>query len=210
MFYAMSSETLLTHANLRASMLRDRAHQFVTRHHWRLCVDAKGFELDEYDDDATTYCMVENNGRHAASLRLRAEEDGSMVEAHFPELWNESGEHLKNTAEVTRFCASPSLAGECRDAAISDLLLGLCRYCIREDIPSFFGVVFPSVARVLASLGWRPEIRSKAKHDGLTLFLCEWRASEFVAWDIQEALERRKAQSLIRTTRAKARVLESA
>ena len=52
-------------------MFGHRAGQFVGRHGWPLRLDAEGLEIDEYDDGRATYCVVEEEGRHLASVRLR-------------------------------------------------------------------------------------------------------------------------------------------
>src|SRR5688500_4677095 len=103
-------------------MLVDRGRQFVDRHKWLLIRDAAGREIDEFDDAATSYCIVEEGFRHRASARLRPASRGSMTEAHFPALWRDAGERLRESVEITRFCVAPGMAPEDRSAAVSDLL----------------------------------------------------------------------------------------
>ncbi len=192
MFHAVNLETLRGMHGVHRSMFMDRAQQFVTRHRWPLELQPTGFEVDAFDDALTTYCVVEDGGLHHASLRLRSAEAGSMVERHFPELWRGALTRLVGKTEVTRFCASPALSPDLRLSSVSDLLLGLCRHSQRSGAETFFGVVFPTVARVIKQSGWPPTIIGEMHDPSGLLLLAEWTASERVAWNIQECRELRE------------------
>ena len=189
MFLAVDRTDLALMPLLRHSMFSDRASQFVARHGWALDLDTAGLEIDEYDDTLATYCIVEGEHRHRASVRLRTAATGSMVEHHFPELWRTD---LSERVEITRFCAAPDLGLEDRLTAVADLLLGLCRHCQRTGIRSIFGVVFPAVARVIRQAGWAGEVIAQQESPGGTLLLVDWVPSNLVAWTIQEKLEARE------------------
>lgn len=192
MFHAVNLATLEGMTGVHRSMFTDRARQFIARHKWPLAVQATGFEVDEFDDGRTTYCIVEDGDRHQASLRLRPADAGSMVERHFSQMWRGSADRLRGGVEVTRFCASPALSPDERLMAVSDLLLGLCRHCQRTGVETFFGVVFPSAARVIRQSGWTPTVIGRMDDPTGVLLLCEWSASEMVAWNIQECREQRE------------------
>lgn len=194
MFRAFSHGEILSVSDVHRSMLADRGRQFVSRHKWPLELIEAKYEMDEFDDGQITYCVVEEEGEHLASLRLRSAEMGSMAEKYFPSLWSDLGPRLRTQVEVTRFCAKPALSPEQRSTAVSDLLLGLCRHCQRSEIPSFFGVVFPAVARVLNQAGWTAHILKQTQDARGSLLLAEWKVSEFVAWRIQEKREMREEQ----------------
>ena len=132
------------------------------------------------------YCLVADGGRHLASLRLRPAAAGSMLARHFPALRAAAGGGLTAAVEVTRFCSSPGLSPDDRLAAVSDLLLGLCRHCQCSGIERFFGVVFPSVARMLARAGWPGQVLAEGGDASGTLVLAEWTASDLVAWELQD------------------------
>ncbi|MBP7241420.1 acyl-homoserine-lactone synthase [Amaricoccus sp.] len=191
MFLAVDNAGLAECRELRRSMFAHRASQFVGRHGWPLRLDAQGLEIDEYDDGGATYCMVEEEGRHRASVRLRPAATGCMVEDHFPGLWLRGGS-LRQEVEISRFCAAPGLAPDERLTAVSDLLLGLCRHCQRNDIGSIFGVVFPSVARVIRQAGWAGKVLNEVRGADESLMLVQWTPSERVAWAIQERRELRE------------------
>ena len=192
MFEILTAEELRTRPALAASMFRTRAAQFAERHKWAVRVDSNGWELDEYDDSRALYCVVHNGERHLASLRLRPTDDRSMLEDHFAALWESSRALLSTSVEVTRFCADQNGDAAKRQLAVFDLLLGLCRYCVSNQIRGIFGIVFPAVARNLRTCGWAPETIGIDRQEAGTLLLAEWQASEFVAWDIQEKRERRE------------------
>lgn len=199
MFLAIRKSDLASLPVLHRSMFTDRARQFVARHGWPLRVDEAGLEIDEYDDRLATYCALTDDGRHVASVRLRPAAAGSMVEHHFPDLWLES---LRQGVEITRFCASPAMNAVSRSIGVPELLLGLCRHCQRSDIRSLFGVVFPSVAKVIRHAGWAGvELARTQRREGAVV-LMEWVPSELVAWRIQEQLEVREARHAQRPTAA--------
>lgn len=192
MFHALDLKSVEAMRDVHRSMFQDRARQFITRHKWPLFLAPAGFEVDEFDDSSTTYCVMEEAGRHQASLRLRPACAGSMVERHFPRMWRDAESRLRGGTEVTRFCASPALAPYDRSSAVSDLLLGLCRHCQRSGATTIFGVVFPSVARVIGQSGWAPTILRRCEDASGVLLLAEWSATEAVAWSIQERRELRE------------------
>ncbi len=192
MFHAVARSSLSRMEAVRETMFTHRALQFVGRHHWPLRLAAGGLEIDEFDDDLTTYCIVEEDGQHLASLRLRPARGGSMVERHFPALRERAGGRLHGGVEVTRFCAAPDLESERRLTAVADLLLGLCRHCQRSGIPGVFGVVFPTAARVIRQAGWPGQVLAESRDHRGTLQMMEWIADERVAWDIQERREFRE------------------
>jgi N-acyl-L-homoserine lactone synthetase len=189
MFFAFDQDHLCGEANLRRAMLVDRGQQFVGRHRWPLRLDSAGLEVDEYDDVDATYCVVAEGCRHLASARLRPAARGCMVEQYFPGLWRPE---LRASVEITRFCCSPALTPDERLTAVSELLLGLCRQCQREGIESFFGIVFPAVARMLQQAGWPAKLLRQAQGDKGILLLAQWTPSEMVAWHIQERRELRE------------------
>lgn len=194
MFHTLDLNTLTDMKHLYLSMFRDRGEQFMERHKWPLTRDNYGLEMDQYDDGNSVYCVVEENGHHLASLRVRPAGAGSMVEDHFPALRNAEGvaERLEGSAEITRFCAAPGLPADARLNAVSDLLLGLCRYCQQQGIDRIYGVVFPPVARVIRNAGWDSEILVQSRDERGRLCLAEWQVSGLVAWNIQERREYRE------------------
>jgi N-acyl-L-homoserine lactone synthetase len=192
LFITLDHAALAAKPTLHRSMFIDRARQFVERHRWQLRVDGAGLEVDDYDDHLATYCVVEDDDRHLASVRLRPAAYGCMVERSFPELARGREAKLRAGVEITRFCAAPGLDPDDRLTAVSDLLLGLCRHCQRTGIDGVFGVVFPSVARVIRQAGWSGTVLNRKQEREDALLLVHWAPSELVAWIIQERRELRE------------------
>lgn len=189
MFLTLGAGAISALPTLRRSMFGDRADQFVGRHRWALKTDPDGLEIDEFDDATANYCVTADGGRHLSSVRLRPARVSSLTERHFPSLWREE---LRGGMEITRFCASRSLGPDERLAAVSELLLGLCRHCQRSGVPDIFGIVFPPVARVIRQAGWPSTVLGELRDAEATLLLARWTASELVAWGIQERRELRE------------------
>lgn len=103
---------LAQNAQLQASMHTDRADQFKRRLDWDVSVDARGWEIDDYDRDDTLYVIWEMpDGSHGGSMRFIPTSGRTMVNDHFKDLL---GDHV-----------------------INDPLIWECtRYCLREGVPS--------------------------------------------------------------------------
>jgi hypothetical protein len=111
MLKVLDHSRLTQDPRLADSMLRDRAAQFVERHGWNLSLGPDGHEVDEFDAPGTIYCILEEDRRHLASVRLRPARDGSMVERHFRPLWDAFG---LGAAPQLGGDATSSRAGTCR------------------------------------------------------------------------------------------------
>jgi acyl homoserine lactone synthase len=197
MLKVLDHSKLALHPRLTDSMLRDRATQFVERHGWNLPLARDGREVDEFDAPGTLYCILEEHGRHLASVRLRPAQKGSMVERHFQPLWDTFGPELHPGWEVTRLLLAPKGCGQ---DVLGELLIGLCGLCLQHGIKSFFGVVFPSVARVLSRAGWPPRVLGRQERNGETLLLASWQATHIVHWTLQARQdERQRAGAADRT-----------
>lgn len=190
MFQILSRDALMMRSALHAQMHRARGQQFGDRHKWNVTRTLDGFEIDQFDTAGTRYLVVQDGDAHAASLRLRAARDGSMVEQAFAGLWDRHGHALADKVEVTRLCAAPDLDASRRKLAVARLLLGLCRHCRATGEPEIFGLVFPSVARTLDRAGWACDVIGTQDHDGKTLILARWTATAIVDWTLQESIAR--------------------
>ncbi len=210
MYQVYTTASLQRFPSLRRSMFSDRRSQFIDRHNWALGCKTNGLECDDFDDCAASYCISSQRNRHYASIRLRDERNGSMVERCFAPLWHSARDRLKNAHEVSRFCAAPHLSPSERQDAVRDVLLGLCRHCIGSGIDRFFGVVYPGVYKTIMRYGWHGEIVLDPTQKGSRrLLLCEWRPSEAIAWALQE-LQFRDAVSESRTLQDEGHIAHAA
>lgn len=193
MFRVLDFEEICKQHVLRASMLAHRTDQFVARHRWPLETDRFGVEVDDYDAPGTQYCVVERNGRHLASLRLRPAQESSMTETAFQELWKAADGKIDSSTEVSRLCYAPGLSAMEQFDALSDLALGLCRHCSASGVTSIFGVVFPAVLKLMKRIAWPPNVLGEYQSPNGPLLLLEWQANEFMVWELQERRAEREA-----------------
>lgn len=192
MFSVLDIGELEASARLRRSMLDARTQQFVDRHGWELRTNHEGLEVDQFDVHGTIYCVSHEGDQHAASVRLRHADDGSMVEEVFRPFWERHGARLAASHEVTRFCCTPGLEVQAQASGVSELLLGLHEFCRTVDIEEFFGVIFPSVARNLALRGWPPAVIDEMGVGRGRLLLCVWQPTSAVLVALREKAGRRK------------------
>lgn len=190
MFETFSYRGIAARATLFDGMLLDRTRQFVTRHCWDLWTDQHGREIDNFDHDGTTYCVVHKDGSHLASLRLRPASDDCMTAGLCADAWRENQRALAEGLEVTRLCASPCQNAVQGSLATVELLRGLCRFGLRNGTPVLYGLVFPGVARSIRVAGWPSQTLARFTLDERTVFLARWECSHEVDWSLQERLER--------------------
>jgi N-acyl-L-homoserine lactone synthetase len=193
----MSYDEIAAAGPLSESMFRHRAVQFVARQGWPLRL-TNGLEIDEFDAPGTVYAVFAEGERHLASVRLRPAQHGSMVERHFPAFWHRHADALRQAPEVTRLCTAPRAAQQWRHHAVRELLIGLCGHCLNAGTEQFFGVVYPSVARTLARIGWGGDVVERVEIRGEALVLATWRVSHLVYWNLQAASERQDDRAATR------------
>lgn len=202
MFEVLTYEQMAKRPGLTSSMFRHRGDQFVQRHGWPLPLDDRGHEIDAYDCKHTIYCLVQSSEQHLASARLRPARNSSMLEDHFPKLWERNSSVLTDSMEITRLCSSPHIDFVQRQMAIHELLAGLCNYLIRSGGGNIFGLVYPAVANRIKKSGWTHSIIDRDTISGREVYLCEWRPCHEVSWEIQDRLSDVEA----RRSRTEARV----
>lgn len=186
MFEALSYSEFAGRLALSNGAFTDRTRQFVDRHGWELQLDAEGLEIDQFDGEGTTYCVVHDRGRHMGSLRLRSPAQGSMAQAAFGAIWDRHADTLDSALEVTRLCTARDLPEADRRLAFVELLIGLCQYGRRTGTGELFGVVYPGVARAIARVGWQSEILESFETDGRKTLLARWTCSAAAHWALQE------------------------
>ena len=192
MFNALRKGDFRDTPGLWSSMLRDRASQFIDRHGWPLEKDECGYEIDQFDDDAAIYCTISERQKHEASVRLRPVAADSMTEMYFGDLWREAGGDFSSSMEITRLCSSPDLPFRRRRDAMSDLMLGACRFAMKRQMFSIIGVVYAPVARLLVKTGCPTETLASEKTPEGELVLARWTPDECAIWEIQERRARRE------------------
>ncbi|WP_299842237.1 acyl-homoserine-lactone synthase [uncultured Roseovarius sp.] len=160
---------------LNNSVFSDRGRQFVERQKWDLCVTPQGYEIDEYDDDDSTYLMVHRHGRHMGSCRVRATTSSTMITDHFLPHFPGARDFLRmqkgRIHELTRFCRAQDISVEESKVMLKHLAVLLDGYRDEKKLTGFVAVVFPKVARFLDSIGVRYLLVSKSTMDGNPVYM---------------------------------------
>lgn len=156
--YVYASE-LDRYPGLKATMFRDRAHQFKERLGWEVTVDANGEERDEYDALNPLYVIWEQaDGTHGGSMRFLPTTGQTMVNDHFSHLTD--GVHIESPFiwECTRFCLAPDAGREVAAA----LVLGAGEIMSRMHLEHFVGVFDPRMERIYRLYGVTPMVKGTA------------------------------------------------
>ncbi|MEM6727857.1 MAG: acyl-homoserine-lactone synthase [Pseudomonadota bacterium] len=140
---------------LQRSMHEDRACQFRDRLGWDVEVDARGWEIDEYDALNPLYVIWERpDGSHGGSMRLLPTTGQTMVNDHFTHLTDGVRITSPRVWECTRFClakgAAPTTAAALMLAG-GEILQGF-------GLLSYVGVFDARMVRIYARIGSSPEV----------------------------------------------------
>jgi acyl homoserine lactone synthase len=140
---------------LAETMYTDRAAQFKGRLDWKVHVDDRGRELDQYDRLNPLYVIAEDRqGRHAGSLRFLPTIGRTMVNEHFTHLTDGVTIVSPLIWECTRFCTAPSAGG----GVSSALLLASCEMGLRFGLEQAVGVFDARMPRIYGRIGWSPDV----------------------------------------------------
>jgi acyl homoserine lactone synthase len=136
-------------------MFTDRAAQFKGRLDWKVNVDDRGRELDQYDCLNPLYVVAEDRqGRHAGSLRFLPTIGRTMVNEHFTHLTDGVTIVSPLIWECTRFCTAPGAPA----GVSSALLLASCEMGLRFGLEQAVGVFDPRMPRIYSRIGWSPDV----------------------------------------------------
>ena len=160
---------------LAESMYKDRATQFKQRLNWEVDVDAKGWELDQYDSLNPLYIIFEDaHGRHAGSLRIMPTVGRIMTNEHFLHLTD--GVRISSPLiwECTRFCLSPG-AGPNVAAA---LLAAGVELGIRFGLDQAIGVIYTRTLPIYQRIGHKPDVIGSDDNGRDSISICVWNLTE--------------------------------
>jgi acyl homoserine lactone synthase len=140
---------------LSDTMFKDRADQFKRRLEWKVHVDERGCEVDQYDHLNPLYVVREDDrGRHGGSMRFLPTVGRTMVNEHFTHLTDGVSIQSPLIWECTRFCIAPG-AGAGVTAA---LMLAACEMGLRFGLEQSVAVFDVRMPRIYARLGWSPDV----------------------------------------------------
>ncbi|MEP5757868.1 MAG: acyl-homoserine-lactone synthase [Litoreibacter sp.] len=161
---------------LRDSMYRDRAQQFSKRLKWAVSVDENGHEIDQYDNNQSSYLIASNNdGQHMGSLRINTADRNCMLVEHFAEEFPSVADYDSTVCEITRFCLSPSLEARHSTLLSVSLMRTLFLNCLNNgSVNRIVGLCYRPIVNVYNRAGLSPCSISSGRRDS-QLILAEWR-----------------------------------
>lgn len=147
-----------THSDIFEQMYMLRAQQFAVRRGWRVVVK-NGLEKDCFDKMNPLYiCVISEERRLLASLRLLPTTGPHMLSDVFPEVMGESGiVRHPLILESSRFCVNTKAAAEFGDEGINlvtrELLYGLFSTAKAAGVKNIISVYDVFVERILRRAG---------------------------------------------------------
>ena len=177
MILTLSRSALLKRPDLLDQMHRGRRDVFHTRMGWSVRVQGD-WEIDSYDEAAEpTYLLKLRDDIVNGSLRILPTTGPNMLAKEFFDVFHPTlFISERDTWECTRFCVHPSGAGSERRTS-AELLIGLCRFCLAEEIASIVGVYERKMERVYSRIGWTPRELACSALAGPELVLGRWTPS---------------------------------
>lgn len=142
-------------ADLLRSMHADRKRIFVDWLGWDVPHDGR-FEVDEFDDDAAEYLILETaDYRHLASVRLLRTEGAHLLGDVFPMLCSEAVPRGPQIREITRLCISPECRPDERRPAMRALMTALVEYGLLCGIDTYTAITDTGFLSRIIAVGWR-------------------------------------------------------
>lgn len=183
-FIQAYGEELVSLPKLRDQMFADRRRQFMEQMGWDLRTDSAGREMDEYDALNPLYVIVtDDEGRHAASMRVMPTTGRTMLAEKFPQLTGGITVTSASTWEITRFFVPRR---EDRRLAPALMWAG-CETALRAGVSSYAGVVSTHMVRVFALFGAKAEILGRASSAEGEICACIWEMSEALSAAFRKA-----------------------
>lgn len=155
MIYFIRAEDLPSISPLPELMFKDRTTQFVKRRGWKLNVNARGEERDQYDFLNPIYIIIQSDdGRHEASMRLLPTTGQTMVNDHFLDMLNGEPVQSRFIWECTRFCL-----GEAATRRTTAKLMAAGGKVLRaRHLQHFVGVFDEGMKHIYRRIGSEPQI----------------------------------------------------
>lgn len=148
-------DQLHAYPELQRGMFLDRADQFKTRLSWDVELDARGFEIDQYDALNPLYVIWEGmDGRHKGSMRFLPTTGQTMINDHFQHILGGGTIESPLIWECTRFC----LTRGAKSRVAAALMLGGGELMRHFGVRHFAGVFDARMVRIYRMIGSSPEI----------------------------------------------------
>ena len=158
MIHIIDNHSAPQHRTLLQSMFADRKRLFVDLFGWDVPVVDDAYEIDQFDTADTIYLVAaDDEGGHAASIRLFPSTRPHMLSTLFPHLCPFGVPADEATWESTRLCL-PQRHGAQRRRELRNLLFSaMVDVAIARGIKRYTGVIPDPFRTEILSLGWQAE-----------------------------------------------------
>jgi N-acyl-L-homoserine lactone synthetase len=143
---------------LLRSMFADRKRLFVDLFGWDVPVVDGQYEMDQFDNTHTIYLIAtDENGGHAASIRLFPTSQPHMLDTLFPHLCPLGVPVGATTWESTRLCLPQRHGAERRRALRNLLFSAMVDLALDRGIERYTGVIPDTFRKAVLAMGWQAE-----------------------------------------------------
>lgn len=158
MIHVIDNHLAAAHRPLLQSMFADRKRLFVDLFGWDVPVVDDQYEIDQFDNADTIYLVVaDDDGGHAASIRLFPSNRPHMLGTLFPHLCPLGVPVDDATWESTRLCLPQRHGAERRRELRNTLFSAMVDVALDRGIERYTGVIPESFRKEVLSLGWQAE-----------------------------------------------------
>jgi acyl-homoserine lactone synthase len=158
MIHVIDHQNADAHQPLLRTMFADRKRLFVDLFGWEVPVVDGQYEIDQFDDAHTLYLIAaENDGTHAASIRLYPSTRPHMLGTLFPHLCPLGVPADQGTWESTRLCLPQRHGAERRRALRNRLFAAMVDVALARGIERYTGVIPEAFRKEVLAMGWRAE-----------------------------------------------------
>ena len=143
---------------LLQSMFADRKRLFVDLFGWEVPVVDGQYEIDQFDNAHTVYLIAaEDDGTHAASIRLFPTVQPHMLGTLFPHLCPLGVPADAQTWESSRLCLPQRHGAARRRELRNKLFAAMVDVAIERGIERYTGVIPAAFRTEVLAMGWRAE-----------------------------------------------------
>jgi N-acyl-L-homoserine lactone synthetase len=158
MIHTIDNHLAAKNRGLLQSMFADRKHLFVDLFGWDVPVLDGQYEMDQFDNADTIYLIVsEDDGGHAASIRLFPTTRPHMLSTLFPHLCPFGVPVDEATWESTRLCLPQRHGAERRRTLRNRLFTAMVDFALERGIKRYTGLIPEPFRKEVLAMGWRAE-----------------------------------------------------
>lgn len=144
--------------SLLQSMFADRKRLFVDLFGWDVPVIDGQYEMDQFDTAHTIYLIAaEEDGSHAASIRLFPTSRPHMLDTLFPHVCPLGVPADEMTWESTRLCLPQRHGAERRRVLRNMLFSAMVDVALARGIERYTGLIPEAFRKEVLAMGWQAE-----------------------------------------------------